>query len=157
MTETRTILLYLCDLPAGVQNDKPVDDHTLYFESVVECIEDETTSKCSVFAEMERQKALFMTKTLYDLIEHNNGTYCKNHVLIDALLMYKTYVELVDDSAFGNNIFKSCTDFVTSLFKVFRLQSKIVIVLPPNVNFEQDNLSALLKHLLQLSIIEIVT
>nr|WUR10759.1 p18 [Calliteara abietis nucleopolyhedrovirus] len=179
--QDRTIFLYLCDMPAGLQNDKPVDDHPLYFESVVECFEDESVSKYGIFAEQERQKSLFMIKTWCDLINHNHGAYCKHHVLIDALLMYKTYAELVDESAFGNEIFTSCTEFVAHIFKVFRLQSKIIVVLPTTttntiigtindtnnnnnsgggdgggVNLQQDNLSALLKHLLRSSIIEIV-
>ncbi|QWO71625.1 AC93-like protein [Orgyia pseudotsugata single capsid nuclopolyhedrovirus] len=157
MAEARTIVLYLCDMPAGIQNEKPIDENVLYFDGVVECLEDKTTSMYSLFAEMLRQKALLIKKMWCDLVEYNNGTYCKNHVLIDALVMYKTYVELVDESAFGNNIFEYCTELAANLFKVFRLQSKIVVVLSPDVNFEQDNLSAFLKHLLQLSIIEIVT
>ncbi|ACO53530.1 p18 [Euproctis pseudoconspersa nucleopolyhedrovirus] len=159
MVETaneRVICLYLCDMPPGVQNDKPCDDDVMYFENVIECFEDETCDKHSVFASLEKEKALFMKKTFNDIVEHNSGAYCKNHVLIDALLMYKTYVELVDESAFGNEILESCANFVSYIFKLFRLQSKIIVVLPLHINLDQDNLSALLKHLLQFSIIEIV-
>ncbi|QYC92748.1 P18 [Trabala vishnou gigantina nucleopolyhedrovirus] len=156
-TPGRTIYLYLSDMPEGVQNDKPVDDNVMYFESTIECFEDDTCDKFSVFSALKKEEALFMKKTFYDLLEHNDGAYCKNHVLIDALLMYKTYVELVEESAFGNDILESCVDFITNIFRLFRLQSRIVVVVPPSsVNFEQDNLSALLKHLLNQSIIEIV-
>ena len=96
-----------------------------------------------------------MKKTFYDIVEHNNGNYCKNHVLIDALLMYDTYVQLVDETTWGSNILESCIEFLTYIFRLFRLQSRIVVVVPKHLN-EQDNLSALLKHLLDLSIIEIV-
>ncbi|QHB21743.1 p18 [Artaxa digramma nucleopolyhedrovirus] len=156
MASERAIYLYLSDMPADVQNDKPYDDNVMYFENVIECFEDETCDKYSVFASIKKEKALFMKKTFYDLLEHSSGAYCKNHVLIDALLMYKTYVELVDESAFGNEILESCVDFVTNIFKLFRLQSKIIVLLPPHIDLDQDNLSALLKHLHQLAVIEIV-
>ncbi|AIU41316.1 p18 [Sucra jujuba nucleopolyhedrovirus] len=157
MSVEKTICLYLCDLPANVQNDKPVDNNIIYFESVQECLEDSNCDKFSVFAALKKEEALFMKKTFYDLVEHNNGSYCNNHVLIDALLMYKTYVELVEESAFGHNIQSSLVEFIEFIFKLFRLQSKIIVILNPNnaTNFEEDNLSALLKHLLQQSIIEI--
>ncbi|AGR56834.1 ac93 [Hemileuca sp. nucleopolyhedrovirus] len=156
-SEHNTIYLYLCNMPEGVQNEKPCDENVMYFESVAESFEDDGCDKFSVFATLKKEEALFMKKTFYDILEHNNGTYCKNHVLIDALLMYKTYVELVDESAFGNNILESCVEFIVNIFRLFRLQSKIVVVLPHGIDFEQDNLSALLKHLSQLAIIEIVT
>ncbi|AKN80585.1 P18 [Perigonia lusca single nucleopolyhedrovirus] len=156
------ICLYIGDMPPNVVNDKPYDEDVIYFESVVECLDDdnEDCDKFSFFATLKKEGSLFMKKTFHDLLENNNGNYCKNHVLIDALLMYKTYVELVDESAFGSDILKSCIDYITNLFKVFRLHSRIVIVLPSTastyIDWQQDNLSALLKHLHQLSVIEIV-
>nr|ANS70982.1 protein p18 [Lymantria dispar multiple nucleopolyhedrovirus] len=152
----RTIYLYLGDLPAGVQNDKPDDNQVMYFESIIECFDDESCDKFSFFAALKKEEALFMQKTFNDLLQHNNGVYCKNHVLIDALLMYKTYAELVDESAFGNDILKSCVDLLTYIFRLFRLQSRIVVVVPPPRQRDVDNLSALLKHLSQLSIVELL-
>lgn len=157
MDAERTICLYLSDMPAGVNNDKPDDGDVLYFEGIIECVDDESSDKRSLFAELKKEEALFMKKTFIDLLEHNHGNYCKNHVLIDALIMYKTYVELVDDSAFGVNTLNYCVEYLTHLFKLFRLQSRIVIVLPSHVDWQQDNLSALLKHLLNNSIIEIAS
>ncbi|QAT90357.1 hypothetical protein KM622_gp071 [Spodoptera exempta nucleopolyhedrovirus] len=157
MTEERTINLYLTDMPEGIVNDKPDDGDVVYFEGIIECVDDGSCDKLSLFSELKKEEALFMRKTFNDLLEHNNGNYCKNHVLIDALIMYKTYVELVDDSAFGVNILNYCVEYLTHLFKLFRLQSRIIIVLPSHVDWQQDNLSALLKHLLQNSIIEIVS
>ncbi|AAG53824.1 unknown [Helicoverpa armigera nucleopolyhedrovirus] len=154
--DERTIYLYLCDPPENVQNNKQDDDSVIYFEGIIECMLDETCDKFSFFSELKKEEALFMKKTYNDLIEHNNGTYFKYHVLLDALIMYKTFVELVDDSAFGKSILTYCEQFVAYIFKLFRLQSRIVVVLPPNVNWEEDNLSALLNHLLQLSVIQIV-
>lgn len=144
-------------MPEGIVNDKPDDNDVVYFEGIIECVDDSSCDKLSLFSEVKKEEALFMRKTFNDLLEHNNGNYCKNHVLIDALIMYKTYVELVDDSAFGVNILNYCVEYLTHLFKLFRLQSRIIIVLPSHVDWQQDNLSALLKHLLQNSIIEIVS
>ncbi|AAM09203.1 hypothetical protein [Mamestra configurata nucleopolyhedrovirus A] len=155
--QERTICLYLSDMPEGVQNDKPDDNDVIYFEGIIECIDDESCHKTSFFSELKKEEALFMKKTFSDLLEHNNGNYCKNHVLIDALIMYKTYVELVDESAFGVNTLNSCVEYLTYLFKLFRLQSRIVIVVPSHVDWQQDSLSALLKHLLNNSIIEIAS
>lgn len=151
----KVIKLYLSDMPDNVQNDKPVDSCTIYFEGVIECFEDDSCDKLSLFATLKREESLFMQKTFFDLLEHNHGNYCKHHVLIDALLMYKTYVELVDDSAFGNDILESCVQFLAHIFKLFRLQSRIVVVL--SYRLPQDNLSTLLNYLVQLSVIEIVT
>lgn len=142
-------------MPVGLQNDKLDDNNVLYFESIIECFDDESCDKFSFFAALKKEESLLMKKTVYDLIEHADGNYCKNHVLIDALLMYKTYVELVDESAFGNDILESCVDYVTNIFRLFRLQSRIIVVLPPHANLAQDNLSEVLKHLLQQSVIEI--
>ncbi|AJD80773.1 hypothetical protein [Pseudoplusia includens SNPV IE] len=153
----KTIYLYLSDMPNGMQNDKADDGDIIYFEGIIECFDDETADKFGFFAELKKEEALFMKKTFYDLIEHNNGNYCKNHVLIDALIMYKTYAELVDESAFGVNILNYCVEYLTHVFKLFRLQSRIIVVLPANVDWQQDNLSALLKHLLQSTLIEIVS
>jgi hypothetical protein len=150
-----TICLYLCDMPAGLHNDKPNEDNIIYFQGIIECFDDAGYDKFSFFAELKKEEALFMKKTFYDIVEHNNGNYCKNHVLIDALLMYDTYVQLVDETTWGSNILESCIEFLTYIFRLFRLQSRIVVVVPKHLN-EQDNLSALLKHLLDLSIIEIV-
>jgi hypothetical protein len=155
--DEKTIYLYLFDLPEGTHDDKPNDDDVVYFGGVIESIDDQSCDKLSMLAELKKEESLFMRKTFNDLLEHNNGNYCKNHVLIDALLMYKTYVELVDESAFGLNILNYCVDYLTNLFKLFRLQSRIIIVLPSNINWKEDNLSALLKHLLDNSIVEIAS
>ncbi|AUV65351.1 hypothetical protein [Alphabaculovirus myunipunctae] len=152
----RTIFLHVADMPKDVNNDKPNDDDVLYFEGIIECIDDEQCDKFSIVSEMKKEEALIIKKTLKDLLEHNNGNYCKNHVLIDVLIMYKTYVELVDESAFGVNLLKSCVDIVTNLFKLFRLQSRVVIVVPSRASWQQDSLSTLFNHLLNHSIIEIV-
>ncbi|ACF05359.1 hypothetical protein [Adoxophyes orana nucleopolyhedrovirus] len=152
----KVINLFLQNMPAGIQNDKLDDENVIYFDGVIECIEDQQTDKFCALAECEKIKALLMQKILIDLVENSNGNYCKNHVLIDLLLMYKTYIELVDESAFGINFLESCFLYITSVFKLFRTQSRIVLILPSNINWEQDNLSALLKHLLQFSLIEIV-
>ncbi|AXS67738.1 p18 [Cryptophlebia peltastica nucleopolyhedrovirus] len=151
----KTINLFLHDMPPGVQNDKEIDENVIFFDGVIECVEDDHTDKYCALAECEKINALLMQKIVVDLLENSNGNYCKNHVLIDSLLMYKTYVELVDESAFGENFLESCVLHITSIFKLFRAQSRIVVLLPSNINWKQDNLSALLKHLLQLSLIEI--
>lgn len=144
-------------MPEGVNNDKPDDNDVVYFEGIIESVDDGSCDKLSLLAEIKKAESLLMRKTYNDLLEHNNGNYCKNHVLIDVLLMYKTYVELVDDSAFGVNILKYCVDQLTYIFKLFRIQSRIIIVLPSHINWEEDYLSALLKHLLHNSIIEIAS
>ncbi|AKR17310.1 P18 [Urbanus proteus nucleopolyhedrovirus] len=151
----KTVRLYLCDMPDGVTNDKIEDDNVIYFEGIIECFDDETCNKFSFFSELKKEEALFMRKMFYDLLEYNNGNFCKNHVLIDALIMYKTYAELIDESAFGNNILESCVDFITNLFRIFRLNARILVVLSNRIDYSQDNLSALLKHLSQHCLIEV--
>jgi hypothetical protein len=159
MAAEKVIHLFLRDLPDGVSNDKPEEDDedVIYNEGVVESLKDESCDKHSVFAALREQQALFTKKAYVDLVKHNHGNYCRNHVLIDLLLFYTNTVdELVcNNSAFAMSVLSSSEQIVTNWYRLFRLQSRIVVVVPPGVNWQEDNLSALLKHLLQLSIITI--
>lgn len=157
MTATSpTCVLYLCDMPSGMQNGKPDDNNPIYFEGVTESLDVESgCDRYSLLAEHLKLEALFIGKLYYDLLHYNSGNYCRNHVLIDALRKYKTYVDLVDNSAFGVNVLDSCVQTIVHYFKMFKLQSRIVVMLPQALDWEKDNLSALLKRLLELDIIEI--
>ncbi|AUA60309.1 P18 [Operophtera brumata nucleopolyhedrovirus] len=153
-----TIQLFLFT-PHDVENDKPdYGNDTIYFEAINESVFDASCDKYSLFAELKKEEALFMKKTYDDLVHYFNGNFYKNHVLLDALVMYKTNIEEhVDNTAFGKNILDYCENFIVSLFQLFRLQSKIIVLLPRNHNLDEDNLSALLKRLSDQSIIQIKT
>ncbi|AKN81043.1 P18 [Lonomia obliqua multiple nucleopolyhedrovirus] len=157
----KAVVLYLCQAPpatiiatgnGGGVNDND-DEPTIYFENIKECLTDDHCDKYSYFAELKHEQALFMKKTYKHLICKNEGHYIKNHVLFDAMIMYKTYVQLVDESAFGSNVLNYCEQFITALFEIFTLNSKIVVCVPGN--WESDNLSVLLKHLHSLNLIAI--
>lgn len=149
------INLFLGEPPHNLNNDKCDDCDVIYFEGIIECLTNESRDKLSCFAEMKKEEALLMKKAYMDLMQHSAGNYYKYHTLLDALLMYKTCVELIDESAWAANVLESCEIFVTYMFKLFSEQSRIVVIVPANVNWEEDNLSALLKHLSQLSIISL--
>lgn len=153
-----TIQLFLFT-PHDVQNDKPdYGNDTIYFEAINESVIDASCDKYSLFAELKKEEALFMKKAYDDLVHYFNGNFYKNHVLLDALVMYKTNIEEhVDNTAFGKNILDYCENFIVSLFQLFRLQSEIIVLLPRNHNLDEDNLSALLKRLSDQSIIQIKT
>ncbi|AGE89934.1 hypothetical protein SlsnVgp079 [Spodoptera littoralis nucleopolyhedrovirus] len=153
--QRRTLNLFLGEPPANVENDKCDDDDVIYFEGVIESLTDDERDKHSCFSEIKKEEALLMKKAYFDLMYHSAGNYYKYHTLLDALLMYKTCVELIDDSAWSANVIESCETFVTFMFRLFGLFNRIVVVVPANVNWEEDNLSALLKQLSQLSIITI--
>jgi len=129
------------------------DEPIIYFENIKECLTDDSCDKYAYFAENKQEQAAFMEKLYNHLVLKNEGVYNRNHVLFDTMIMYKTYVKLFDDSAFGSNVLKYCRDYIISIFKIFTLSSKIGVVVP--VNWENDNLSVLLKELYSLNLIDI--
>lgn len=157
MATSKTIVLYLCQAPATaslyVSADTDADEPIIYFENITECLTDDECDKFTYFAELKQEQALFMKKVYKHLVLKNEGAFNKHHVLFDAMIMYKTYVHLVDESAFGSNVINYCEQFITAIFEIFTLSSKIVVAVP--VNWENDNLSVLLKHLHNLNLIGI--
>nr|AFS51943.1 DekiORF65 [Dendrolimus kikuchii nucleopolyhedrovirus] len=154
----KTVVLYLCRAPAtvslsGARDNDDLDEPTIYFENIKECLTDDRCDKLSYFAELKQEQALFMKKVYKHLVCKNAGAFNRHHVLFDAMIMYKTYVQLVDESAFGSNVLHYCEQFITAIFEIFTLSSKIVVVVPDN--WENDNLSVLLKHLLSLNLIRV--
>ncbi|AAR28863.1 ORF99 [Leucania separata nucleopolyhedrovirus] len=147
--------LYLGDPPKNLVNDKCDDCDVIYFEGIIESLTNSSCDKLSCFVEMKREEALLMKKACIDLKKHSSGNFFKYHALLDALLMYKTCVDLIDDSAWAANVLESCETLVTYMFKLFTDRSQIVVIIPPEVNYQEDNLSALLNHLLQQSIISL--
>jgi hypothetical protein len=147
--------LYLGPPPKNLANDKCDDCDVIYFEGIIESLTNSSCDKWSCFVEMKKEEALLMKKAYTDLMEHSSGNFYKYHALLDALLMYKTCVDLIDDSAWAANVLNSCETFVTYMFKLFTLRSRIFVIIPPEVNYQEDNLSALLNHLSQQSIISL--
>ncbi|AVA31150.1 p18 [Oxyplax ochracea nucleopolyhedrovirus] len=152
----KSITLYLGEIPPTVSlyNDND-DEPVIYFENIKECLTDDRCDKFTYFAEIKQEQALFLKKLYKHLILKNEGAFNRHHVLFDAMIMYKTYVQLVDESAFGTNVLNYCEQFITGVFEIFTLSSTIVVHVPNN--WENDNLSVLLKHLhgLNLIVIEI--
>ncbi|AGA16244.1 p18 protein [Thysanoplusia orichalcea nucleopolyhedrovirus] len=157
MATGKTVVLYLCQAPATttlyVSGDTEADEPIIYFENIRECLTDDQCDKFTYFSEIKQEQALFMKKLYKHLVLKNEGAFNKHHVLFDAMIMYKTYVQLVDESAFGSNVLNYCEQFITAIFEIFTLGSKIVVAVPPN--WENDNLSVLLKHLHNLNLIGI--
>ncbi|UZE89738.1 P18 [Parapoynx stagnalis nucleopolyhedrovirus] len=154
MSSDKIITLFLCRSSEGVHVNKDDDDEPIiYFENIKEILTDDQCDKYTYFAELKQEQALFMKKTYKHLVLKNQGVFNKHHVLLDAMIMYKTYVQLVDESAFGTNVINYCEQFITAVFEIFNLSSKIVVAVPNN--WETDNLSVLLKHLHSLHLIAI--
>jgi Protein of unknown function (DUF682) len=153
-SSNKVITLFLCRSPEGVYVNKDDDDEPIiYFENIKEILTDDQCDKYTYFAELKQEQALFMKKTYKHLVLKNQGVFNKHHVLLDAMIMYKTYVQLADESAFGANVINYCEQFITTVFEIFNLSSKIVVAVPNN--WETDNLSILLKHLHSLNLIAI--
>lgn len=140
-------------MPDNVCVNKDDDDPIIYFENIKELLTDSQCDKYSFFAELKQEQALFIKKVYKHLLFKNEGVFNKHHVLFDALIMYKTYVQLVDESAFGVNVINYCEQFITGIFEIFNLGSKIIVIVPNN--WETDNLSVLLNHLHSLNLIRI--
>lgn len=154
----KVVQLYLCHVPTSVTlsvSDADADEPMIYFENIMECFTDASCDKLTYFAELKQEQALFMKKLFNHLSCKSNGIYNKHHVLFDLMVMYKTYVELTDESAFGSNVLNSCVEFIVGAFQVFNLFSRVVVLVPPG--WENDNLSVLLKHLHNLNLIAINT
>jgi hypothetical protein len=160
----KKIYLYLCKPPPNVLINTAVvtaatvndvdNDPVIYFENIKECLTDDRCDKYAYFAELKQQQALFMQKICNHLICKNNGNFVKDHVLFDALIMYTTYATLIDESAFGINVLNSCEQFIAHLFRIFVLSGVVIVTIVPT-NWENDNLSVLLKHLYSLGLIKI--
>ncbi|AUR45088.1 P18 protein [Spilosoma obliqua nucleopolyhedrosis virus] len=153
---TKLVRLYLCPVPSSVAlnvSDADADEPMIYFENIKECLTDASCDKLTYFAELKQEQALFMKKLYKHMVLKNDGAYNKHHVLFDLMVMYKTYVQLADESAFGSNVLHYCEQFITGAFEVFGLGSRIVVLVPPG--WENDNLSVLLKHLHGLNLIAI--
>lgn len=140
--------LYLCPVPPSVAlsvGDADADEPMIYFESITECLTDASHDKLTYFAELKQEQALFMKKLYRHMVLKGDGAYNRHHVLFDLMVMYKTYVQLADESAFGSNVLQYCEQFITGAFEIFGLASRVTVLVPPA--WENDNLSVLLKHL----------
>ncbi|AAK85645.1 hypothetical protein [Epiphyas postvittana nucleopolyhedrovirus] len=152
----KTVRLFLCPVPSGIAlsiNDADADEPIIYFENIKECLGDASCDKLTYFAELKQEQALFIKKLYKHMVLKNDGVYNKHHVLFDLMVMYKTYVQLADESAFGSNVLKYCEDFITGAFELFSLGSRIAVSVP--LGWENDNLSVLLKHLHGLNLLTI--
>ncbi|AGR57098.1 P18 [Choristoneura rosaceana nucleopolyhedrovirus] len=152
----KVVRLYLCQVPPSVAlsvDDADADEPMIYFENITECLTDASCDKLTYFAELKQEQALFMKKLYKHMVLKSDGAYNKHHVLFDLMVMYKTYVQLADESAFGSNVLHYCEQFITGAFEVFGLGSRVVVLVPPG--WENDNLSVLLKHLHSLNLIAI--
>ncbi|QDL57037.1 P18 [Dione juno nucleopolyhedrovirus] len=152
----KTVRLYLCPAPPSAVVsvcDADADEPIIHFENIKELLTDASCDKLAYFAELKQEQALFMKKLYRHMVLKSDGAYTKHHVLFDLMVMYKTYVQLADESAFGSNVLHYCEQFITGAFEVFGLGSRIAVVVP--LGWENDNLSVLLKHLHGLNLITI--
>ncbi|AAQ91732.1 unknown [Choristoneura fumiferana DEF multiple nucleopolyhedrovirus] len=152
----KTVRLFLCPVPSSAAltvGDAAFDEPIIHFENIKECLTDASCDKMTYFAELKQEQALFMKKLYRHMVLKSDGNYNKHHVLFDLMIMYKTYVQLADESAFGSNVLNYCEQFITGAFELFGLGSRIEVLVPPG--WENDNLSVLLKHLHGLNLIAI--
>lgn len=129
---TRVLNLYTFK-PNNVSNDNVEDEVEFMLQGLVESLESDTTDKYACFIELKREQALIMQKVAHDFKHYLQGTYFRNHVLLDSLALYKKYTtEFGDSSAFGRECVALCVEIVFSVFELFGCASEIV------VNVKQD-------------------
>jgi|WetSurMetagenome_2_1015567.scaffolds.fasta_scaffold18666_3 hypothetical protein len=134
--------------PNFVCDDEGADCVELYIQGIVEALNDNAKDKLACFLEIKREEVLLFEKFSRDLRNGTEGSFYRNHVLLDALVMYKKYsVEFGDDSAFGRELVKLSLDLVCSLYETFSCAvDKIVIYVESDTNPE-DEFNVLLRYL----------
>ena len=121
--------------PTNVTNDS-VDDHIdLVLQGIVESLDNKNTDKYACFLELKREQAHIFHKLAHDFTHHLEGTFFRNHVLLDVLKLYESYVkEFKDRSAFGQDCVAQCIDIVYSVYQVFNRTSDIVVNVKQDIN-----------------------
>lgn len=148
------LLIYLVEMPSGINNNKPNDDIKLYFEGVTECLNDEEKNKYTCVGEITNLFSLLYKKTVNDLQNYSSGHFSNNHVLLDVLILYKKYYELDDNGVYGANLLSSYQTLAFSIFKLFSLFSNITVILP-SVFDPSHKVNQLLKFLLDKNLIQV--
>ncbi|AKR17518.1 P18 [Mocis latipes granulovirus] len=129
---TRVLNLYTFK-PNNVTNGS-VDDHfEIVLQGILESLDNKHTDKHACFLEIKQEQKHIFQKMAYDFIHHVEGTFFRNHILLDVLKMYEVYVkEFRDRSAFGQACVTQCIDIVYSVYQIFNRTSDII------VNVKQD-------------------
>ncbi|AQQ80361.1 P18 [Betabaculovirus altermyunipunctae] len=141
--------------PTNVSNDSVDDEVEFMMQGLLECLDSDTADKHACFLELKREQALLMQKVTNDFKNHLQGTYFRNHVLLDALVLYRKYVtEFGDSSAFGQECVSLCVDIVYSVYELFGCASDIVVNVKQGTNTD-DVVYLLLKGLSSDNIVSI--
>lgn len=141
--------------PTNVSNDSVEDDVEFMLQGLVESLDSDNTDKHACFLELKREQTLLLQKMSNDFRYHLQGTYYRNHVLLDVLVMYKKYVdEFADASAFGRECVAMCVEIVYSVFEMFTCASEIVVNVQQGIN-TNDTVYVLLEGLQSSSLVRI--
>lgn len=129
-------------------NDEGDECAELYIQGIVEALNDNAKDKLACFLEIKREEVLLFEKFSRDLRNNTEGSFYRNHVLLDALVMYKKYsVEFGDDSAFGRELVKLSLELVCSLFETFSCAADKIVVYVESDSNPEDEFNVLLRYL----------
>lgn len=121
--------------PTNVSNDNVDDEVEFMLQGILESLEVNTVDKHACFLELKREQTLLLQKVAHDFKNHLQGTFFRNHVLLDVLVLYDKYVtEFGDASAFGQECVSLCVDIVYSVYEIFSCASEIVVNVKENIN-----------------------
>lgn len=137
-------------------DDEGADCAELYIQGIVESLNDDTKDKLACFLEIKREEVLLFEKFGRDLRNNIEGSFYRNHVLLDALVMFKKYsVEFGDDSAFGREVVKLSLDLVCGLYETFSCAANKIVVYVESDSSPEDEFSVLLRYLESCKYIEL--
>ncbi|AGQ20338.1 hypothetical protein CaLGV080 [Clostera anastomosis granulovirus A] len=124
-----TLQLYTFRPSTKTSCDDRHDTDEFYIQGVVESLHDEGKSKHACFLELKREQTVLLKRLGRDLIENVDGSFYRNHVLLDALKLYGLYSEEFDDvtSAFDVDVMNSTRETVTLLFDLFGHATNVVV------------------------------
>nr|AIU36739.1 ORF92 [Cydia pomonella granulovirus]AIU37299.1 ORF92 [Cydia pomonella granulovirus]QDW81152.1 ORF92 [Cydia pomonella granulovirus]QGY99487.1 ORF92 [Cydia pomonella granulovirus]QGY99912.1 ORF92 [Cydia pomonella granulovirus] len=144
-----TINLFTYKPPPNTVCDDDIDKQNFFIQGVLEALNDNSKSKQACFLELKREQCLLLRKIKHDLLYSCEGNYCQNHVLLDALHLYKLYKEEFDDtqSAFDIDLMQTCREMVYLTFELFSCAANIVVFVHASANYKDNVLAQLLVEL----------
>lgn len=143
--------------PETICDDDDDDDNRFYVQGIMEALREPSRSKLACFLELKLEQKLMMEKLKNDIVTKCTGNYCKTHILLDLMNLYKTYTEEFDDetSAFDLEVLNACRETVKCVFELFSCVTDITVFVEATAD-EEHILTCLLTSLRDDEIVSLV-
>lgn len=133
-----TLNLYTYKPSSDVVCSDELDVCIIYIQGIMESIYDITKDKLSCFLELKREQNCVIKKLKHDLLNHIEGNYYKNHILLDLLNLHNMYNEEFnnDTSGFDIEIINIHTETTMYIFELFSCATNINVYVKSGVDKE---------------------